>query len=226
MAAFIEMAGRRFNRLTAVAYSHTAKGKYKLAYWHCVCDCGAKVVVSGAQLRKGGTKSCGCLQREKVGLLHRTHGLSRLHEYKVWGNMIQRCTNPKDTGWRFYGARGVTVCDRWLKSFEAFFADMGKRPSKDLSIDRIRSTGAYEPGNCRWTTRKVQNRNTRSNRLITYNGRTQTLADWADETGLPYGLIRSRIGRLGWSLERALTQPVSKQRGYHDSRAQQERKAA
>jgi len=119
--------------------------------------------------------------------------------------MFQRCYNPNGTKYADYGGRGITVCDRWLK-FENFYADMGDRP-EGMEIDRFPDNdGNYEPGNCRWATRPEQMRNTRANRMITFQGRTQCLTDWANEIGVGCSTICTRLAR-GWSLERALTTP-------------------
>lgn len=139
-----------------------------------------------------------------------THGCARRRgrtaEYKIWAKMIARCTNPNDTSWRWYGARGVTVCSRWLR-FENFYADMGPRPSSGHSIDRFpNSSGNYEPRNCRWATDAQQTRNYGRNIQITFQGRTQCVVDWAAELGFRPSCIYQRLDR-GWDLVRALTTP-------------------
>jgi hypothetical protein len=119
--------------------------------------------------------------------------------------MLQRCTNPKDKGYRRYGGRGISVCPRW-KEFKEFWKDMGARPSKDYSLDRINNDGNYEPSNCRWATRVQQNRNRSYARPITVDGRTQLMADWARERGLVEATICKRLAR-GWSAYRAVMTP-------------------
>lgn len=118
--------------------------------------------------------------------------------------MIGRCRNPTDKAYRNYGARGITVCQKWIDSFFAFLADVGSRPSGSHSIDRIDNNGNYEPGNCRWATFKQQQRNRSDNRLLTAFGKTMCVADWADESGLTAGLINCRL-RYGWSHEEAVS---------------------
>jgi hypothetical protein len=121
--------------------------------------------------------------------------------------MVARCLNPGNASFKSYGAVGITVCERWLNSFENFLADMGPRPSKDHSIDRIKRELGYAPGNCRWATRVEQNRNKINNRLITYNGETLTHAEWSYRLGLHPDTVGQRL-RNGWTVERALTQPI------------------
>lgn len=126
--------------------------------------------------------------------------------------MIQRCTNPNDKRYKNYGGRGITVCKRWRNSFEKFLEDMGEPPTKEHSIDRINNNGNYCKSNCRWVTRKEQNRNKRNNRLITYKGKTQCLIEWAEEYNINYDTLWCRIYKYGWPIEKALTTPVKKRR--------------
>lgn len=140
------------------------------------------------------------------------HGFARRGEktatYKTWEAMIRRCTMPSQQSYPLYGGRGISVCERWLK-FENFLADMGEKPA-GMSIDRKDSAGNYEPENCRWATQKEQQRNRRGNRLLTHDGITATVAEWADRTGMKSAMIRSRIDDYGWSIERSLTTPARK----------------
>jgi len=122
--------------------------------------------------------------------------------------MLDRCYDEKNSAFHLYGGRGITVCSRWRKSFEAFQRDMGPRPSRRHSVDRINTDGNYEPGNCRWATPKEQARNMRSNRILTAFGKSLCVAAWAEETGIPVGVLRDRIGKLGWETERALSTPA------------------
>lgn len=125
--------------------------------------------------------------------------------------MIRRCENPKTFGFARYGGRGIRVCERWRNSFTAFLADMGERPSASHSLDRINTNGNYEPENCRWATRLQQNRNSRNNTLIEWNGETLCIAEWAERTGISKFVLSMRLLR-GWSIERTLTFPVSRSR--------------
>jgi len=130
-------------------------------------------------------------------------------EYHCWQAMIQRCHNPNNGYYDRYGARGIVVCDRWRAAFENFLSDVGPRPSKNHSIDRVDGNGNYEPGNCRWATRKQQQNNVSSNVLIEFNGEKMTVAQWADKLGMSRTALYSRI-RSGWKIEEALTAPVDK----------------
>ena len=149
-------------------------------------------------MRRQTSRSCGCLQRELIVLRVVKHKMSHSPEYYTWDAMIQRCTNAGAISFNHYGGRGITVCDRWLNSFENFLADMGERPSKDHSIDRINNNGNYDPSNCRWATRKEQNRNRRNSRWVGVEGCVKTIAEWSEISGELYQTIHMRLG-YGWS---------------------------
>lgn len=138
------------------------------------------------------------------------HGLSKSDEYKIWAGMKVRCNDPNNNGYENYGGRGIAVCKRWLNSFDNFYKDMGRRPSKNHSIERIDNAKGYAPGNCRWATKQEQNKNTRRTARYTYLGKTQCLADWAQEYGLAYSMLRARIYMRGMTIEQALTTPNRK----------------
>lgn len=151
----IEMAGATFGRLLVLERAGSGKGGK--AQWRCRCDCGTEKVVSGDQLRSGKTASCGCRRNDSGPLASGfKHGGAGTTEYEIWSSMKKRCQNPNCRVYPRYGGRGITVCERWSNSFEAFYEDMGPRPSKRHSIDRINNDGNYEPGNCRWATQKEQ----------------------------------------------------------------------
>ena len=155
-AALHDLTGKRFGRLIAVGL---AARKYRngRVTWKCRCMCGRIAYVTTSNLKRGGVKSCGCLQIE----MSRTHGATGTPEYRSWHNMKTRCADLDD---KDYGGRGIKVCRRWLHSFENFLADMGPRPPGDISIDRKKNHLGYSPGNCRWATRKQQNNNQRPRR--------------------------------------------------------------
>lgn len=128
--------------------------------------------------------------------------------YRSWNDMIQRCTNPNNNRWKYYGGSGITVCKRWVNSFENFLEDMGECPP-GLTIERIKNKLGYYKENCCWATKKEQMRNTRRNHLITFNNKTQTMIEWSEETRIPYDTIRYRLNQ-GWSIEKTLTTSVRK----------------
>lgn len=178
-----------------------------MSFWECLCDCGRTTIVSVANLPNGHTKSCGCLSSETTANRNTTHGLSGSREFTIWTSMKQRCYDPKSVNYERYGMKGIRVCDRWLNSFQNFITDMGRCP-EGCSIDRYPDkNGNYEPSNCRWATEFQQRTNRNDNRMVTCDGRTMTAVEWDIEKGFPKGTV---VGRLfmGWSAERAVTQPL------------------
>ncbi len=131
------------------------------------------------------------------------HGdANRCPEYRTWRHMKSRCLNPNVPEYRYDGARGITISPRWLDSYEAFLADVGRRPGPDYRLERIDNDGNYEPGNCRWATIKEQSRIRRSNHMVTCDRRSQSIAAWAEELGIKFHTLKNRV-RRGWSIERA-----------------------
>ena len=200
-----DMVGKVFGRLTVLSSAGVVRGR---GTWLCRCDCGVEKTIMRQSLVVGATVSCGCYGKELRVLVNTKHGHSagggRTPEYTAWNSMMQRCGNPRAQSYAWYGGRGITICEAW-HDFSAFERDMGPRPAGH-SIDRINNSGNYEPGNCRWATRKQQQRNMRSNKLLTFNGKTQPLAAWAEEAGLTNETIRNRL-RMGWEISHALTVP-------------------
>lgn len=178
-----DLAGQRFGKLVVVEATEQRKNRYVL--FRCQCDCGKECLVRSVGLSQGGTKSCGCSQRELAATLMRkithlslpavmaavvTHGHckdgSHSPTYSSWSNMISRTTNPNTPKYAYYGGAGVTVCDRWLTSFEAFLADMGERPAGTM-LGRLLDSGNYEPGNAFWQTWAEQGLNQRNKSALT-----------------------------------------------------------
>lgn len=180
--------------------------------WHCRCDCGNKIDVRGGDLASGRTTSCGCYKRERSAEAHTVHGMNRQGErhpvYRVWAAMLTRCENSNFSAYKNYGARGIKVCDEWHDAKVFIDWALANGWQKGLTLDRINNGGNYEPDNCRWATRKENNRNKRNNRLITFDGKTQTMVEWADELNIPYYTLKHRISTYHWSIERALTEPI------------------
>ena len=207
---FHDLTGRKFSRLKVLAYVGENR-------WACKCDCGNRIIVFGGNLRKGNTRSCGCLHSEVNTKRVTTHGYSDRSEYHCHQTMIARCYRPSSASFRLYGGRGISVCDRWRfgesgkSGFECFLADMGDKPSPGHSIDRIDSNGGYEPNNCRWATAAEQSANTRRNRLVTMNGETMILIQAIRASGLTETLVRQRLTR-GWAVDRALATPKGRYR--------------
>jgi len=201
-----ELAGQKFGRLL-VLYD-TSERKHREVVWHCYCDCGNEVNVTTYQLTSGHTKSCGCYQKERVAEANTTHGMTDHPTHYVWVAMLQRCENPSDKAYKNYGGRGITVCAEWHNAEKFINWALASGWEKGLSIDRIDNDGNYEPSNCRWATRKEQQRNRRNNRLIVFNGKTQCLADWAEEVGMDFATLWHRLYHFHWPIERAFTEPA------------------
>lgn len=171
--------GDVFNYLTVI--SEHGRNKRQNIIWLCKCKCGKETHVITAELISGSTKSCGCLRIEKIVSIRFKHGKSKTVEYGIWNGIIKRIENINCDGYLDYGGRGISICKEWRESFECFLNDMGQRPSKEHSIDRIDNDGDYCPDNCRWVTQDIQRRNKRNNIYIEYNGIVKILEDWAKE---------------------------------------------
>lgn len=204
--------GTTFGRLTVVGEAEPIVDKSGRNHSGSIvrCECGTERTVRNSRLRSGETASCGCLRAEKSVELGRscaTHQLSKSAEHNTWISMTYRCRNENHVSFKNYGGRGITVCDRWLNSFEAFLEDMGPRPSSEHSIDRIDNDGNYEPGNCRWATVMEQGRNKRNSRLFTFYGKTMTLLQWCQISQVHHNTVGERLKR-GWSEKKAFWTPV------------------
>lgn len=163
---------------------------------------------AGCMKKHGNTTVRTAEQCAAIGDRSRKHGLSRTPEFRIWATMLSRCRNPNVEKYAEYGGRGIRVCDAWTESFEAFYRDVGPRPSPRHSLDRLENSGHYEPGNVAWRTAKQQARNRRSTFMVQTPTGLRALADLAEEAGLPIALVRERIRRFGWTLERALNTPA------------------
>ncbi len=194
------MIGKRFSFLTVLSPRHNDRG-FRL--WECICDCGNRRIVSTGEPNAGRAHSCGCMKLSNGRFLK--SGISKTKTYRIWSTMLARCRTGSQTSYPRYGAVGISVCERW-SNFENFLFDMGEAPH-GMEIDRIDSSGNYEPGNCRWATRSQNARNKRNNVYLTLNGETKLLLEWAKQYNLSVSLLRVRL-RLGWAVERAILTPV------------------
>ncbi len=200
-----DLIGKPCGRLTVLSKLPTSASGHAMVL--CRCECGTEKPIRAEAIRKERIRSCGCLFADT----HTTHGRSKRSEsnciFRSWEGMKARCYKTDHNSYQNYGGRGITVCERWLNSFEAFLQDMGERPSIKHTLDRIDNDGNYEPGNCRWATPEEQHNNRRDSRFLTHDGKTQTAAQWAREVGIPYITFMARLRK--WSVEKAITTPIS-----------------
>ena len=188
--------GDKVGRLTILGIEKVLINGKMRVYCHCKCECGniKKIRMDSISTDKGKTQSCGCFAKEESGRRVATHRMTRSITHISWMCMRSRCNNPNNPSYEHYGAIGIKVCERW-DSFENFLEDMGERPSKSYTIDRIDVNGDYEPSNCRWATAKEQQNNKHNTIYITLDGQTHTIPEWADILGIKESVIRVRLRR-------------------------------
>jgi len=205
----LDLVGCVFGSLTVLlrAEMEGRTGKGFPSWWMCRCSCGAERVIAGRHLRSGATLACGVAGHTRAREIAEAAGglVSHTPEYRTWVRIKQRCNNPKNGKFPYYGGRGIRVCDAW-SDFHQFRADMGLRPSPKHSIEREDVNGNYEPNNCVWATNREQSRNRRDTVWVEYRGVKMKLIDLADDLGLNGQMIAGRL-RIGWDLERAVTTP-------------------
>lgn len=195
----LNLIGKRFGDLTVLEECNERDKHGKIVY-KCLCNCGNVTYVKGNNLRRGNTNSCGCL-KHKPNKHNFKHGKTPTRLYRILKGMKDRCYNNKLMYYKNYGARGIKICDEWLNDFMAFYDwAMSNGYNDNLTIDRIDVNGNYEPNNCRWVDLKTQQNNLRNNILLTYNNKTQTISQWADELGLNKYNLYYRFHR-GWNIE-------------------------
>lgn len=213
MAQTLDLAGQRFGRLVATSIAFRRNG----AHWNCQCECGSSTVVRAALLRNGTVASCGCGSREQARLNCQKWRMKneRIPEQlrsglkNCYRNMLRRCTDPTDKRWDCYGGRGIRVCNEWAGlDGRRRFCDWALQAgyAKGLQIDRINVDGDYSPQNCRFVDAVAQANNTRRNRVISWQGRSLTAAEWAREFDITYSSMQHRLNR-GWPMERIASQP-------------------
>ncbi|WP_210461694.1 hypothetical protein [Pantoea ananatis] len=213
MPAFIDLTGRRIERLLVVSMAEKKPGKN--ITWNCVCDCGVVKVIQTGSLKSGRVKSCGCLSRENTIKRNTTHGnagekVSRA--YNSWSGMIDRCRNPNNKKYKDYGGRGIKVSEEWM-DFNTFLNDMGHSPSAGYSIDRVDVNGNYEKSNCRWATPLEQASNRRNNVIVKTPHGDMCASAAARFYGINRSVLVKRV-KKGWNHHEALNTPVGK-RGAH-----------
>lgn len=223
MGAPIDMTGQKSGYLTVLRNAGSTGGRGVL--WECLCECGATIHYPTWRLRGArAVQSCGCMSVHIVASKNTQHGMNGTRVHTIWVGMRARCTQESNPNWKNYGGRGIRICNRWLESFEAFLEDMGEPPSPEHSIDRIDNDGNYEPGNCRWATRKEQCNNRRyrtgilTKTAATLNGETRMVREWCDILNLTPTTVRTRL-LIGWSPEEAITKPVCNSGGWERRRA-------
>lgn len=209
MAKFQDLTGKRFGKLVVIKRADN-RGKHTM--WHCICDCGNYTITGASELKSGTTKSCGCLKYESRNCIH---GLAKTRLHSIWSKMKDRCLRENVPAYKWYGGRGISICQEWIDDFMNFYNwAMANGYSDDLSIDRIDVNGNYEPDNCRWIPLKEQALNTRNTKFLTYKGQTKTVSEWCEITGIKKTTLLNRI-RLGFTAEECIEIPVHKKREYY-----------
>lgn len=217
MSKMVDLAGERFGSLVAIKTAGSSKGRKKL--WLCKCDCGNETIISGDCLRRGGALSCGCKKGELISKAKTKHGLVKTRLYRIWSDIKSRCYNRNEVAYKWYGARGISMCNEWLNDVAAFYTWAVKNGYHEgLTIDRIDNDGDYSPQNCRWVDMLTQCQNRRNNCYYTYNGNAHTIREWSLITGLSYRTIYTRIHKFKWDIERTLTTPKIQCRDKSNSR--------
>lgn len=204
----IDMTGQRFGHLTVIGRSGTyiSPNGQKKPTWECKCDCGNVTIVTGAALRRGKTKSCGCGSSRYMKTTM-THGDTNTRLYSIWTGMKSRCNNPNRKSYADYGGRGIKVCQEW-NDYEVFRDwSFCHGYNDDMSIERKDVNGNYCPENCMWIPRSKQADNRRSSLMYTYNGKTQNLMRWANDVGIKYSTLRDRIINRHWEFVKAISTP-------------------
>ncbi len=195
------LSGKRFGKLVAINFQHGRGG------WLCQCDCGKQRWFDTHSLTDGNNSSCGCLSNQSNRPRER-HGMWKSQEYKVWIALKKRCHNPANLDYKYYGGRGIKVCEKWDNSFVAYFKDTGRRP-KGFWLDRLNNSKGYEPGNVAWRTPTQQQRNRRNNRLWLIDGKKMTLGEAVEKFGVAGLTLKTARQRIcyGWNIKTALAKP-------------------
>ena len=214
MSRAVDITGQKFGRLTVLSFDSVKKHQ---SMWKCKCDCGNETIVSASHLKSGHTKSCGCLMRETSAINMRNvsfkTGCSLERLYAVWSEMMLRCNKPTNKAYKHYGGRGIKVCKEWqdylvFKEWAYSHGYDENAKFQECTIDRIDVNGDYCPENCRWTINSEQCINKQDTVYVELNGERMALSQAAEKLHMNYGTLNSRINKLHWSIERALSTPV------------------
>ena len=198
----IDLISKRFGSLEVICRAPNSRSG--AARWHCLCDCGRQSTVWGSSLTRGNTRSCGCLAKAATALRSTTHGGTGDRLHKIWRSMRNRCKFSCVNQYHRYGGRGISVCEEWVESFDAFRSwAMDNGYKTELQIDRINNDGDYSPSNCRWVTVKEQANNRSTSHKIEYNGITKTLTEWAEHFGVNRGTLNWRVKH--WGVKKAFS---------------------
>ena len=212
MGTFVDITNQKYGRLTVIKRAEdrvSPAGKHRVM-WTCQCECGRIKDISADNLKGGKTLSCGCLQKQRVQETIGKHGDTDSRLYNVWSAIKRRCYKDYEPKFSRYGGRGIKMCDEWRDDYTAFMEwslangyryDMQRG---ECTLDRINNDGDYSPDNCRWVSLKKQANNRATNRYITFNGETHTIAEWADIVHIPYERLYQRITKYGYEFERAI----------------------
>ena len=209
MGVLTDLTGERFGRLTITG--RAGSDAQRKPTWRCICDCGNIVVVRGAALKSGHTRSCGCYSHD----IHTKHGEERTRLYAIWHSMKSRCFCKSHKFYSDYGGRGITVCEEWLSfaNFRNWAYSTGYNPDApkwECTLDRIDYNGGYSPENCRWVSMEVQGSNKRNNRYFEFQGEVHSLKEWAEILGIKYQTLYARLTVHGMSVDDAFTRGCKK----------------
>ena len=208
MINFEDLTGHRFGNLTVA--ERVGTDKTINVFWICKCDCGNTTLpVTASALKSGFVEDCGHCVKSQAKKHYPKITAKKTRLYNTWCAMKVRCYNQDSEKFNRYGGRGITVCEEWKNSFQAFYEwAMSHGYSDELTIDRIDNDGNYEPSNCRWITNKEQQNNRSNNKLISYNGKTLNISQWAELTNIPASVLYCRIYKYGWDFEKAINTPL------------------
>lgn len=200
----INRIGQKYGKLLVLELSHKEESVY---YWKCKCDCGNECIVDGHAMQSKNTLSCGCIRKNILRKRNFRHGKCDTKAYQIWCGMKTRCYNKNDEFYEYYGGKGIKLSNEWL-DFNIFFNDMGN-PPKGLSIERKDNNKNYCKENCKWATQKEQANNRSNNKIIKYNGKSQTLSQWSNELNIKYSILLDRLNQ-GWTIEKTFTKKCKK----------------